>query len=150
MDDRLIAEMPGAQRRAVSDSIPSPYHRVPRSTASVLASHSRKVSVSLLHLSPLSWRQADLDVFVAMAGSDYAGFVGAGTSGFEAQGPLGENLGVHTSVDAAQAAVNGHRVRATSTVTRRNPSAPHAPERRPRPRLRPNMNKGRTRWPLAP
>ncbi|MDR6690900.1 hypothetical protein J2X55_001799 [Microbacterium sp. 1154] len=75
--------------------------------------------MSLLHPSPLSWRQADLDVYVATAGSDYAGFVGAGTSGFEAQGPLGENLGVHTSVDAAQAAVDGHRVRATTTVTRR-------------------------------
>ncbi|WJS92181.1 hypothetical protein [Microbacterium testaceum] len=58
-------------------------------------------------------------MYVATVGSDYAGFVGAGTSGFEAQGPLGENLGVHTSVDAAQAAVDGHRVRATTTVTRR-------------------------------
>lgn len=111
--------MPGARRRAVSDSKPTFINRVPRSTASVLASHSRKVSVSLLHPSPLSWRQADLDVFVATAGSDYAGFVGAATSGFEAQGPLGENLGIHTSVDAAQAAVDGHRVRGTDSVSRR-------------------------------
>ena len=111
--------MPGARRRAVSDSSPSLNHRVPRSTASVLASHSRKVLVSLLHPSPLSWRQADLDVYVATAGSDYAGFVGAATSGYEAQGPLGENLGVHASVDAAQAAVDGHRVRVTDSVPRR-------------------------------
>ena len=111
--------MPGARRRAVYDSNPTPKHRVPRSTASVLASHSRKVLVSLLHPSPLSWRQADLDVYVAMAGSDYAGFVGAGTSGFEAQGPLGENLGFHISVDAAQAAVDGYRVRGTDSVPRR-------------------------------
>ncbi|MDQ1137199.1 hypothetical protein QE410_001998 [Microbacterium sp. SORGH_AS 1204] len=111
--------MPGARRRAVSDSKPTFTYRVPRSTASVLASHSRKVSVSLLHPSPLSWRQADLDVYVATAGSDYAGFVGAATSGFEAQGPLGENLGIHTSVDAAQAAVDGHRVRGTDSVSRR-------------------------------
>ena len=86
---------------------------------SVTACLSRKVSVSSLHPSPLSWRQADLDVYVATAGSDYAGFVGAATSGFEAQGPLGENLGIHTSVDAAQAAVDGHRVRGTDSVSRR-------------------------------
>jgi hypothetical protein len=86
---------------------------------SVTACLSRKVSVSSLHPSPLSWRQADLDVYVATAGSDYAGFVGAATSGYEAQGPLGENLGIHTSVGAAQAAVDGHRVRGTTSVLRR-------------------------------
>lgn len=58
-------------------------------------------------------------MYVATAGSDYAGFVGAATSGYEAQGPLGENLGVHASVDAAQAAVDGHRVRVTDSVPRR-------------------------------
>lgn len=87
--------------------------------APVIVPHSRKVPVSLLQPSPLSWRQADLDVYVATAGSDYAGFVGAATSGYEAQGPLGENLGIHTSVDKAQAAVDGHRVRGTDSVPRR-------------------------------
>jgi hypothetical protein len=111
--------MPGARRRAVYEGNPSLNHRVHRLMASATASHSRKVSVSLLHPSPLAWRQADLDVFVAMAGSDYAGFVGAATSGYEAQGPLGENLGVHASVVAAQAAVDGHRVRDTFPVLRR-------------------------------
>ncbi|KTS04134.1 hypothetical protein NS283_09935 [Microbacterium testaceum] len=31
-----------------------------------------------------------------------------------------------------------------------SPSAPRSSERRPRSLMRPNMNKGRTRWPLAP
>jgi len=82
--------------------------------------------VSLLHPSPLSWRQADLDVYVAMAGSDYAGFVGAAPSGFEAQGPLGEDLGIHSSVDAAQFAVDRHRSRlATPAMRRRRPLRAH-------------------------
>ena len=68
---------------------------------------------------PLSWRQADLDVFVATAESAYAGFVGAVPLGFEAQGARGEDLGIHDAVDAAFAAVDAHRVRTTLPVARR-------------------------------
>ncbi len=87
--------------------------------------------------SPPSWRQADLDVFVATVDSAYAGFVGAVPLGFEAQGPLGEDLGIHDSVDAARAAVDAHHVRTTLPVARR-----------PRPlRMRRSGAPGRNRGP---
>ena len=55
--------------------------------------------------SPLAWRQADDDVFVATRAGEYAGFIDTTTRGFRAYGSRGEDLGVSATSDIARAAV---------------------------------------------
>lgn len=112
--------MPGARHRAVIDRFRSSSSCAVHAHATSASRVSRKVLVSLLHPSPLAWRQADLGVYVAMVNTDYAGFVGAAPSGYEAQGPFGEDLGIHPSVDAAQYAVDRHRSRLAVPAMRRH------------------------------
>lgn len=54
---------------------------------------------------PLQWRPAADDVFVATSNGEYAGFVGVTPRGFEAQGALGQRLGVHVTRELAHDAV---------------------------------------------
>lgn len=51
------------------------------------------------------WRDADVDVRVATRSGEYAGYVADGLDGVAAFGARGENLGIHPSIPAAEAAV---------------------------------------------
>lgn len=87
-------------------------------------------------VSALDWRQADLDVYVAMSGvgfTDYAGFVGARDGRFEAHGARGEDLGLHDSLDAARSAVGRHRALAALPVAPHRSRATLPVARHPRP-----------------
>jgi len=90
--------------------------------------------------SPLDWRQADHDVFVATSAGEYAGFVHIVPAGFEAHSARGENLGVF-----ADRTVAAHAVAASITRTPRirTRGVPHL---RPL-RTRRSGTPGRTRGP---
>jgi len=91
---------------------------------------------------PLDWRQADDDVFVAMAHGEYAGFVSLTVLSHTAHGPRGEFLGEYPSSDEARVAVDAHHDLAVPVSS----AAPHLA----RPfRIRRNGTTGRTRGPKS-
>ncbi|SFS03825.1 Cold shock protein, CspA family [Microbacterium sp. cf046] len=91
---------------------------------------------------PLAWRPADVDVLVATAGDEYAGFVAVTPLGYEAHSARGENLGVHATRDLARAAV-------AASVTRTAPT-PAGPPRLTRPlRTLRRGTPGRSRGPKS-
>ncbi|MFG6401148.1 MULTISPECIES: hypothetical protein [unclassified Microbacterium] len=51
------------------------------------------------------WRQAEDGIFVATSSGEYAGFVAHVADGYDARGPLGEDLGRHASAGLAMLAV---------------------------------------------
>jgi cold shock CspA family protein len=56
--------------------------------------------------SPLDWRQADDDVLVATRAGEYAGFVHDSDGRFHAHSATGQDLGIHATLEAAQASVD--------------------------------------------
>jgi len=85
----------------------------------------------------LTWRQADDGLYVAAtATGQYAGFVSADGTGFEAQGGHGEPLGTFPAATAARSAVEGAHL---APALRRPPHRPR--------RIRPRGNPGRSGGP---
>jgi len=107
--------------------------------------------------SAVQWRQADVDVFVAYLAGEYAGFVGVTPRAYEARGSRGEDLGLHSTRDAATVAVEASALipaLATTDLTRRRPRRPLRTRRRgtpgrpggPNNRRKDTMATGTVKW----
>jgi cold shock CspA family protein len=103
----------------------------------------------------LDWRQADVDVFVAMTRGEYAGFISLVGPVFSAHGPRGEHLGVHPTADIARTAVESHhRADALVPSDAQHLVRPHRTRRRgttgrfrgPKSRRKDTMATGTVKW----
>jgi len=76
-------------------------------------------STPLSSASSVHWRQAGADILVATDAGEYAGFVATVIDGYDAHGPVGEDLGRHASAALAQTTVE--EARETITTRRVSP-----------------------------
>ncbi|GAA4486447.1 hypothetical protein [Microbacterium panaciterrae] len=83
---------------------------------------------------PLTWRQADHDVYVATHDGEYAGFVTVEGASHVLHDRHSRRIGSYPSLSAARGALEGAAAATSVSVARRGPGSSRPRRRRGRPR----------------